>query len=86
MVFLGCLLNPVVLYKNFEVIFDVFSKFCVGGWFFCYNINIKKKANTFTGLFIFETDVYLTLWCKIQTRQYGIVDISYHFDTEIGKK
>ena len=62
MVFLGCWFNPVSPYRNFKVIFEVFSKFCVADWFFCSNMNIKKKADTFLRLFIFRSDDdYLTL-------------------------
>ena len=38
-----------------------FSKFCVGGRFFCYNMKIKKKANTFLRLFFRSDYIYLTL-------------------------
>ena len=72
-VFLRCLLNPAVLKKYLRWFFGFFSKFCVGGWFFTCDMNIKKKAYIILQLFIFwsgnftspcdEKNAFLCFFC-----------------------
>ena len=44
--------NPI----EFCPIWGDLAKFCVGGWLFTYDMNIKKKAGTILQLFIFRSD------------------------------
>ena len=52
--FLGYLLKPAKIFL--VMLAEFFFKFCVGGWFFSFNNNMKVKAGIIFRLFIFQSD------------------------------